>query len=185
VQDVDKIHANCTGVFAGVDGYAKVVLGMLDLTFKVLEGGKMSTMERKAVISALTSRVGRFVRIRIDDPTRSTNANAFYWGCYVEPIRLKLREAAGKDYTKEQVHDWLKRTFWPIPADTYTDPDGVTITEYSTRKLSVEHFRSYLLNISTSEYVTQGLELWLDNPEQHQQKTGQKVRGHRIYEDAA
>lgn len=42
---------------------------------------------------------------------RSTRQNAYYWGVIVELIRLAINEANGENFTKDDIHVFLKNRF--------------------------------------------------------------------------
>lgn len=156
----------------------------LDRIISIDEHGKMDPFNRAVLVDFFRNHLGQRLHLVCKPPTRSIKFNSYYWVAIVEPTRIGLLQA-GKEYSKEQVHDWFKRTFWPIPANVYTDPSGEEIIEYSTKGMTQEDFYNYVMNIRTSELIRTGIGVHLESKDQYQERTGQVIRGWKIYEEAA
>lgn len=112
-----------------------------DDTFDVDEDGRITDRRRAEwVWSQIKLYAGRKVRIRISSPKRSTRANAYYWSCIIEPIRLAMMEA-GHPHSAETIHRHFKALYLaPIEAHvagidhvwepTTTDLDSTAFSEY-------------------------------------------------------
>jgi len=73
---------------------------------------KVAKSELPAFLSLISKQKDKRVEIIVKfGSKRSNQQNAYYWGVIVELIRLGINEMQGENFTKEDIHEFLKNKF--------------------------------------------------------------------------
>lgn len=73
---------------------------------------KVAKSELPAFLSLISKQKDKRVEIIVKfGSKRSNQQNAYYWGVIVELIRLGINEIQGENFTKEDIHEFLKNKF--------------------------------------------------------------------------
>ena len=141
-------------------------MSVLEFTCAVGEDGHLPEARRRQVAAHLRRRAGGEVRVCLSGPRRSTQANAYYWGCIVAPIQRALAEA-GHAYPRWAIHEQLKEECLPLVAATVADevgeppeyadmargPNGRVYARLTTTRLDAAAFHYYAEACKTREWV--------------------------------
>lgn len=105
---------------------------------RVDDSGKLDLYNRQGFVALCQHLKGKQVVLSMaaKKPTRSDNANRYYWGVVVKTIADEL------GYTQEELHDALKEKFLRVEADP--ERGRVLPTVRSTAKLTTSEFEEYL-----------------------------------------
>jgi hypothetical protein len=95
--------------------------------------------EKANCLSAIRNERGEKTVI-VRDPVRSDAQNRFYWGQVVEPLSEWLTASEGQVWTRDDTHEYLKRSF--LPLREYPDPvtGELVMLPMSTTKLTKPDF---------------------------------------------
>lgn len=147
--------------------------------------GRLDPFSSGQARHALKVRAGRKVKVTIEDPTRSTSANRYYWGFVIRPLRAALT-AAGYTLTDDEIHDWLARKH--AGTVVVITPDGEEVRRrVSTAKMAADEFRAYIAAVETDPVVRGAMESIggrIETPEEYERRTGEKIKGGAIHDDA-
>lgn len=73
---------------------------------------KVAKSELPAFLSLISKQKDKRVEIIVKfGSKRSNQQNAYYWGVIVELIRLGINDMQGENFTKEDIHEFLKNKF--------------------------------------------------------------------------
>jgi hypothetical protein len=97
--------------------------------------------------------------IREKMPQRSVQQNKYYWKVVVERIQLAILELNGQNFSKEDIHDFLKNRFNATSVMNELTGEEIKIPK-STTKLDVLDFIVYV--DSCKEFARDFLNLDLD-----------------------
>jgi hypothetical protein len=133
----------------------------IDFVCTVTPDGHLPDARRRFVASQLRLYAGREVRVQISRPKRSSQANRYYWGAIIEPIRDAMNDAGclvydtadgvGMPVTSEMVHELMKARHLPVRV-VEMEGDPVTLAP-STADLDATAFSEYSEAIRGDELV--------------------------------
>ena len=132
----------------------------LEIRTTVDDSGRLPKKYSRWIAEHLQLYAGREVAIRIKAPTRSTRANAYYWGAIISPIRTAMIEAGIgffetdqgiKAVTSDAIHEWFKSKYLP-PRTAVVFGDDVTLRP-STQDLDSTQFSDYIEAIRNDPQV--------------------------------
>jgi hypothetical protein len=158
------------------------------LTFraKILPGPKLDKWSRGKIAAFLDRFIGEELEVSIRK-RRSSTASAYYRAAVVKTIWRAFRETSAWDGSEEDIHIWL--VYRHLGTQVKVDPDGVErIERVETKNLSSAEFHAYVDAIIADERIGVALTaagLHIETPEEYKRRTGQKIRGGAIYEEAA
>ena len=98
----------------------------LDFSCDVDDDGRLPKSRQRVIRDNLLARAGGEVRIRVTNPTRSTQANRFYWGAVVAPVSAFL-SAAGTPKPGWALHEYHKGLFLPALAAELLEETGEVV----------------------------------------------------------
>lgn len=95
--------------------YLTVNLFLMKITAKGhIKNGKLviNKSELPVFLHKISTQKNKPVNVTIEAGSkRSEQQNKYYWGVVVELIRLAINEINGENFTKEDIHDFLKERF--------------------------------------------------------------------------
>lgn len=127
----------------------------------VADDGTLPKDTRRLLRGELQLYAGREVEIRVSPPTRSTSANAYYWGVVLRAVQTGWSDA-GVALSSDQWHEIFKHRHlaWGVE-----EINGREVpVPPSTRRLSTTEFHEYLERIRYDEEFVVGPEIEIPEP---------------------